>query len=393
MSLSKKSQGDPPMLSRIKQFLPGSSRSLHSIHEEVIQIHREIERLYERVEIADQGINGNIDFKFEERTLPKIQQLSDSLQAHDSHMKMFAWEQYRNNGESLVDAKKRFFSELPKATGGLRLLQIGCAKLLQEFDGICEQSGIPYWLDYGTLLGAVRHKGFIPWDDDVDLGMMREDIDRLMAAVENDKRYRITTVYDKYAYCRQIRFAYSDADIPCFLDLFIYDWMPYSSPDKLAKQQAIRACLLDKFKKNTLFDFWGNEPYLSSNDNRSSLVANEFDRCIAKAKDDDVICENNRASAIIWGIDNVDSGQQHWWSCAKGDVFPLEKLEFEGVQLNAPHNCDSILQSQYGTYLELPKDINTHFQHIDHTLLNAPKAEEALKTLLAGVQTSTSAAN
>ena len=85
------------MLSRIKQFLPGSSRSLHSIHEEVIQIHRELERLYERVEIADQGINGNIDFKFEERTLPKIQQLSDSLQAHDSHMKMFAWEQYRND--------------------------------------------------------------------------------------------------------------------------------------------------------------------------------------------------------------------------------------------------------------------------------------------------------
>ena len=78
---------------------------------------------------------------------------------------------------------------------------------------------------------------------------------------------------------------------------------------------------------------------------------------------------------------------------AQRGCFPLEKLEFEGVQLNAPHNCDSILQSQYGTYLELPKDINTHFQHIDHTLLNAPKTEEALKALFAGVQTSTSTAN
>ena len=81
------------------------------------------------------------------------------------------------------------------------------------------------------------------------------------------------------------------------------------------------------------------------------------------------------------GVDNVASGQQRWWSCARKDIFPLEKLEFEGIQLNAPHNYDSILKSQYGTYLDLPKDIHTHFQHVDHALLNAPETEEALKAL------------
>ena len=116
------------MFSRIKQFLPGSSRSLHTMHEEITQMHKELaqmrkefERLYDSIEIADHGINGNIDFKFEERVLPKMKQLSDNLQAHDSHMKMFAWEQFRNNGETLVDAKKTVFFYAPQSNGRLAL--------------------------------------------------------------------------------------------------------------------------------------------------------------------------------------------------------------------------------------------------------------------------------
>ena len=179
---------------------------LNQVHNELEQIRIELGRLYERVEIADHGTNGNIDYKFDQLTLPKIQQLSGNLRAHDTHMKMFAWEEYRTEGESLDDAKKRFFSSLPQAIGSMRLLQLGCAKLLQEFDAVCTKNDIPYWIDYGTLLGAVRHKGFVPWDDDVDLGMMREDIDDLARIVKDDLRFRITTVYDRFAYCKQVRF-------------------------------------------------------------------------------------------------------------------------------------------------------------------------------------------
>ena len=55
----------------------------------------------------------------------------------------------------------------------LRNTQMG---ILDYIDDLCRKHGLKYWIDYGTLLGAVRHKGYIPWDDDIDISMMREDL-------------------------------------------------------------------------------------------------------------------------------------------------------------------------------------------------------------------------
>ncbi len=118
------------MLNKIKQFLPASSRSLHAMHDEIKGLHEELDKIYHRIEVADNGINMNINYKFDNMTIPMIESLALNLDAHDKHMKMFAWEEFRNPGESIQEAKERFFRELPKATGGLRLLQLGCGKLL-----------------------------------------------------------------------------------------------------------------------------------------------------------------------------------------------------------------------------------------------------------------------
>ena len=57
----------------------------------------------------------------------------------------------------------------------LRKLQLLELRILKEIDRVCRELGITYFLDSGSVLGALRHGGFVPWDDDIDLGMPRAD--------------------------------------------------------------------------------------------------------------------------------------------------------------------------------------------------------------------------
>ena len=59
-------------------------------------------------------------------------------------------------------------------------------ELLEVLDRICRRNGLRYFVDYGTLLGAVRHRGFIPWDDDIDVVMMRPDYERLKLVIARE---------------------------------------------------------------------------------------------------------------------------------------------------------------------------------------------------------------
>ena len=64
------------------------------------------------------------------------------------------------------------------------------------------------------------------------------------------------------------------------------------------------------------------------------------------------------------------------------EIFPLRRMDFEGVELYVPNDYELVIRSRYGDYLTLPKDINSHYQHVDHDALDGGEAETALRKML-----------
>ena len=68
----------------------------------------------------------------------------------------------------------------------LRKLQKAEVEILKDFDALCEKHGIDYFVCGGTAIGGVRHQGFIPWDDDIDIGMTREDYEHFLKVADSE---------------------------------------------------------------------------------------------------------------------------------------------------------------------------------------------------------------
>lgn len=125
-------------------------------------------------------------------------------------------------------------------------------EMLKDIDALCRKHNIPYFLNGGTALGAVRHKGFIPWDDDADISMMREDFDRFREVIKtdlpdkyvaqcfaSDRRYNVLIpgmkIRKKGTYLKEANTLLSNRCVGyegcdgIFVDVFVYD---YCTPNK-----------------------------------------------------------------------------------------------------------------------------------------------------------------
>ena len=241
----------------------------------------------------------------------------------------------------------------------LRKIQI---ELLNEFVRICGENNFSYFLTAGTLLGAVRHKGFIPWDDDLDVAMPRNDYDKfinLTPDLLNNKYYILSykskTESGKYClnftkFCRSgTVFAESYKESGTYPGIFI-DIFPFDncSPFTARFQSFFMRLILNiyRVKLNAVYKktakFFLAKFFCAL---IPLILIDYLHRNIYKG------FKNNKKLSYLCSIYGYKRECHDY-----GVIYPLSKILFEGGYYSSPNNYDSYLKTMYGNYMELPPE-------------------------------------
>ena len=237
----------------------------------------------------------------------------------------------------------------------LREAQLIMLKMLVEFDAICTNHNLQYWLDSGTLLGAVRHKGFIPWDDDIDLSMPLEDYNKFkeIVKVKDELSQNIffqTTKTDTAFPFDYIKLRSNKAKIVEF----------HEKEKKVAYHQGV---FIDIFPMLTL----PNTKFYQQFYNDIFKVIRSVSAVslhTPEGKDEPKIREllqkslelmhkgwKQKDTKVVYGGEMADVAA--WFDYTK--IFPLKKMKFEGLEFSVPHDPSHYLDSIYTfNYRELP---------------------------------------
>lgn len=265
----------------------------------------------------------------------------------------------------------------------LREFQIKCLESLKAFDALCQKHGLRYYIIAGTLLGAIRHKGFIPWDDDIDVALMRDDYDRLMQHADEwlDERFHIVTHencenYPKYfakmedcstTLVENFALGYVGG---LYIDIFPLDRVPdckWRRDWHYHRFHVIRKLIYFAYR----------DPFKHGRSLGAQLMAlfqKLLSRSALHAKAQQILREYQSDDRCHYVMTHDDG------TCA----YPIDCLgiprryEFEGGQYMGPCDGDTFLSSYYGpTYMQLPPiekrrshfhkycDLNHSFKGVD----------------------------
>lgn len=255
----------------------------------------------------------------------------------------------------------------------IRQIQLRILDVTARF---CEDNHIDYWLDYGTLLGAVRHRGYIPWDDDIDIGMLRPDYERF--------RELFNSQSPKYQFlCPENRdnFVYSfgkvvDMDTVLYepdihgnkfyvnIDVFVYD----NAPDEQTSVQMFRRVgrwlLLNMLQHNLISD--KGKLYRKLIKRGVSTLLRVFPndyfikKIVRNARKYEFV-ETGKIGLFVWSDHII---------CDKEAVSTFVEVEFENRHFKAPGKYDYWLTQLFGNYLELPPEEDRVSHHAYEAYLN-----------------------
>lgn len=259
----------------------------------------------------------------------------------------------------------------------LKKTQIILTDMMRQFDKICRDNDIDYFVAYGTAIGAIRHKGFIPWDDDIDVGMMRTEYEKLkkvfetqdtgnlyLSSADSDDEWH-DKFFPKLNYRGTVYISDNWHDSfekdgekdgrPINFDIFLYD---YADEDhlKIAKKtmDLKRNYMYTKFKaklikgkgvgafvsslaKRLMYDIHASDP-----DYPKKQFA-KYLKLIEHPKSDYIICYDT------WSEFDVTSSFIRY-----DESFPTKSVQFEGIDVKIQKDHAKTLTAQYGDYMTLP---------------------------------------
>lgn len=258
----------------------------------------------------------------------------------------------------------------------LKQLQDCFLEIIKDVDRVCEENGICYIANGGTCLGAVRHGGFIPWDDDVDLMMPREDLKRFLEIFDStlgdkyeitspDSKYQleslITAMYMKGTIKASVQTMHTDLPQGVHIDIFPIENIPKNKIVRGIKgsiaiilQYIAVSSLLKAFSDDTKKQFFYQTKAGKINYNLRMFIAAVFSfRSYDKwctTFDRFVQCKKDTG---LWGIP-TDVGHYFGHVMPKEVYYPPVKCGFCDMQLNIPHDKHTYLVNAYGDYMRIP---------------------------------------
>lgn len=242
---------------------------------------------------------------------------------------------------------------LPPAEGQMRDIQLANLRLLEELDYVCRKNNLQYWLDFGSMLGAVRHKGYIPWDDDIDVSMMRDDYDKIIKAFESTSTD--SDIYAEYTRLKRSQIIIKVKHKKCdalFVDIFPMD---YSNKQSGKDERLNITKNLIKIRKRLSHEkFKTQEELLNELNNiRSKNIPNKY----IEQSDIQRSTEFNYTEPV--------------WVYKYDTIFPLKEYQFENFTAMGVNKAHEYLSEIMGNYMNYPNKIG--FAHSAY--LNFPDEE------------------
>lgn len=292
------------------------------------------------------------EIKHQLQHLKNLQQTIQNLKTNNQIMNK-VWHKLvsdENNREIAINA----FKTLKCNSSDTLLVQSYLKYLLKSFDEICRKNDIKYWFRGGSLLGVIRHGGFIPWDDDIDLGITRNDMYKLQEILE-DTDFKVVYHFNNNLpqnICRMPRFINAKNGINIFIDLFPFDFTEEYEKDAVKTYWDKRRKLYNEIhplvQNNTIAKYQG----LMYEDNSKDLpLLNEiFNKYTTKNQ---VVSAN-----MIYPFDWFDTTQNLYYETS--DIFPVKEMKFEDIDVYVPNDFILALNMCYDNFLDFPT------QFVDH---------------------------